>query len=93
MDFVNKNFSGAFKIVLAIIAVIVFIRILPLLLLVGFIAWAGFKTVKYFKTRGKKKASKYEKMDVNTSINDEDDNPFDFTGKNVVDVQYEEIKK
>jgi hypothetical protein len=92
MDFVNRNFSGAFKIVIAIMAVFVFIRILPPLLLLGFIAWAGFKTVKYFKTRGKKKASKYEKMNVNTNINDEDD-PFDFTGKNVVDVEYEEIKK
>lgn len=92
MDFVNRNLSGAFKIILTIMAVLIFIRILPVLLVVGVVAWGGFKGVKYLKTRGNKKANKYEKMDVNANIHDEKDS-FDFTGKNVVDVEYEEIRK
>ena len=92
MDFVNRNLSGAFKIILTIMAVLIFIRILPVLVVVGVVAWAGVKGVKYFKTRGNKKANKYENMDVNSNIHDEKDS-FDFTGKNVVDVEYEEIRK
>ncbi|KZL91228.1 hypothetical protein [Clostridium magnum] len=92
MDFVNKNFSGTFKIIIAIAAMFVFIKILPLLLIVGLIAWTGFKGVRYFKARAHKKVNKHEKMDVSTNIDGNGD-PFDFTGKNVVDVEYEEIRK
>lgn len=92
MDFVNRSFSGAFKTLLIIMAAFVIIRILPLLVVVGFVAWTGFKGFKYLKNRGIKKARDYEKMDVKANINEEED-PFDFTGKNIVDVEYEEIKK
>lgn len=92
MDFVNKNFSGTFKIIIAIAAMFVFIKILPLLLIVGLIAWTGFKGVRYFKAGAHKKVNKHEKMDVSTNIDGNGD-PFDFTGKNIVDVEYEEIGK
>lgn len=92
MDFINRSFSGAFKTLLIIVAVFVIIRVIPLLVVVGFIAWTGFKGFKYFKNRGVKKSRKYENMDVKASMNDDED-PFDFTDKNVVDVEYEEIKK
>jgi len=92
MDFVNRNFSGAVRILLSILAVFVFIKILPLLVIAGFILWAGFKGFKYFKTKGNKKAKKHENVDISANINN-NRVPFDFTGKNIVDVEYEEIKK
>ncbi|MCH5138214.1 hypothetical protein JMF89_13510 [Clostridiaceae bacterium UIB06] len=92
MEFVNRNISGVFKILIAIIAVFVFVKILPLLVIGGVIVWAGFKGVKYFKNRENKKAGKFENIDTNESI-DHNEDPFDFTGKSVVDVDYEEIKK
>ena len=92
MDFINRSFSGTFKIILTIIAVLIFIRIIPLLVVVGFIAWAGVKGMKYFNSRKYKRANKHENMDVNSSMYAEKDS-FDFTDKNIVDVEYEEIKK
>ena len=57
MDFINRSFSGTFKIILTIIAVFIFIRIIPLLVVVGFIAWAGLlrASMKYFNIRGNTK--------------------------------------
>lgn len=92
MDFVNRSFSGSVKILLSIFAVFIFIKILPLLVVVGFVSWIGFKGYKYFKTKGKKKVGKRDNMDISESINNNED-PFDFTSKKIVDVEYEEIKK
>lgn len=92
MDFVNRNLSGVFKIILTTIAIVVLVKILPVLIVIGTAAWIGFKGIKYFKTRGNKKANKHEKIEINSTIYDQKD-PFDLTGKSVVDVEYEEIRK
>jgi len=93
MDFINKNLSSTFKIIVGIVFVLIFVRIIPILVVVGFIAWIGYKVMSYFKLRKHKKFNnKKTNMDVN-STNYHENNSFDFSDKNIIDVEYEEIKK
>lgn len=92
MDFVNRNLSSAFKIILAIVIMLIFIKTIPVLIIVGIVAWAGNKGMKFFKNRKSKESTTYKKMNVNPDIYSAKDS-FDITGKNVIDVEYREMKK
>ncbi len=91
MDFINRNFSGMFKIIIIIAAVLIFIRIFPLLIVAGVVAWGGIKLVNYIKSYKGIKISKREKVNTKTEAY-EQQNYYDFSNKNVVDVEYEEVK-
>ncbi|MBI6872531.1 hypothetical protein [Clostridium aciditolerans] len=91
MDFINRNLSGMFKTIIIIAAVLIFIRIVPWLIVVGIVGWGGIKLVKYIKSYKNIKTSKREKVD-NKSKAYEQENYYDFSNKNVVDVEYEEVK-
>ena len=91
MEFINRSFSGVFKTILIIAAVLIFIRIFPWLIALGVVAWGGIKLVKYIKSHKDSKINKKEKVEINSKIY-EQQNYYDFSNKNVIDVEYEEIK-
>lgn len=90
MDFVNKNFSGIFKIAIGIIVFVLFIRILPWVALIGLVFWACRKMIKKFKNWKNQKDIKAEAFERNSTIYDEKDE-FDLSEKKIVDVDYKEI--
>jgi hypothetical protein len=93
MDFVNRNFSGTLKIIITVFAVFVFIRVLPWIVAIGVIAWGINKSVKHINTLIRvKKNNKQEKVNVKDDEYNHD-SAFDFSGKKIIDVDYEEIKK
>lgn len=89
MESISKNFSGVFKIMLAIAAVLIFIRIFPWLILIGVVAYGGNKLIKYIR---KHKSGKIRKSDIKGEIYEEQ-NYYDFSDKKVVDVDFEEVKR
>lgn len=91
MDFINRNFSGMFKTIIIVAAVLIFIRIFPWLIAVGVVAFGGIKLVKYIKSYKDVKIKKREKVDTKSKAY-EQQNYYDFSNKNVVDVEYEEVK-
>ncbi|WML33854.1 hypothetical protein [Clostridium sp. OS1-26] len=91
MDFINRNFSGMFRTIIIIAAVLIFIRIFPWLIAVGVVAWGGIKLVNYIKSYKDVKTRKREKVDTKSKAY-EQQNYYDFSNKNVVDVEYEEVK-
>ncbi|CAB1248148.1 conserved hypothetical protein [Clostridiaceae bacterium BL-3] len=89
MDFIFKNFSLVCKVLLALAAVFIFIRIIPLVVITGVAVFAFFKVKKYFKNR---KIDKFRHKNVN-NIRKKEDIPFDISREKIVDVDYDEIKK
>lgn len=92
MDFVNRNLSGVFKSVLAILTILIFIKVIPLLVLVGIVGWGAFKSYRYFKTLKNRNANKKEEVYSQSSVYNEE-SFFDLKDKNIVDVEYEDIRK
>lgn len=92
MDFVNRNLSGVFKAILGILAVLIFIRIIPLLFLVAIVGLGGFKIYRCFKTWKNRNVSKKEEVHAQSTVYNEE-SFFDLKDKNVVDVEYEDIRK
>lgn len=92
MDFINRNFYSALKLIIGFITVIVFIRIIPWLVVVGGIFWAFNKCVKLIRTYKEKRSNMQKKVYEKSSVYS-DENSFDFPEKKVIDVEYEEIKK
>lgn len=90
MDFVNKNFSGVFKIIIGVIIFVLFIRVLPWIALVGLVIWAITKIVKYFKNWKHGNRFKKEEVEINSTIYDGKDN-FDLSEKKIVDVEYKDV--
>ncbi|AKN30736.1 hypothetical protein Ccar_07760 [Clostridium carboxidivorans P7] len=90
MDFVNKNFSGMFKIAIGIIVFVLFIRILPWVALIGLVLWAFSKVIKKIKSWKNQKNIKEETFERNSTIYDEKDE-FDLSEKKIVDVDYKEV--
>lgn len=91
MEFINKKISGVFKIILVIAAILIFIKIFPLLILVGIVAYGGNKLLKYIKKFKNEKIGKVEKDDIKSEVYEEQ-NYYDFSNKKVIDVEYEDIK-
>lgn len=91
MDFINRNFSGMFRTIIIIAAVLIFIRIFPWLIAIGVVAWGGLKLVTYIKSYKGIKFNKREKVNTKSKAC-EQQNYYDFSNRNVVDVEYEEVK-
>lgn len=91
MDFINRNFSGMFKTIIIIAAVLVFVRIFPLIILVGLVGWGGHKAINYIKTYKSEKIGRKRKADDKNKTY-EQQNYYDFSNKKVIDVDYEEVK-
>ncbi|MBV7274041.1 hypothetical protein I6U48_14130 [Clostridium sp. PL3] len=92
MEFISKGFSSVFKIILAIAAVIIFIKSIPLLIFVGAAIYGGSKLMKYIKKNNGEKIHKKEKNNTKSEIYEEQ-NYYDLSNKKVIDVEYEEIKR
>lgn len=90
MDFVNKNFSGIFKIAIGIIVFMLLIKILPWVALIGGILWISSKAVKKFKNWKNKKEENKEVFQTNSTVYDEKDE-FDLSERKIVDVDYKEV--
>lgn len=90
MDFVNKNFSGIFKIAIGIIVFMLLIKILPWVALIGGILWISSKAVKKFKNWKNKKEESKEVFETNSTVYDEKDE-FDLSERKIIDVDYKEI--
>ncbi len=92
MDFVNKNFSGVFKIIIGVIVFMLFIKILPWIAVGGVLIWLLTKIIKKFKNWKHGNGDKFEKEDVeiNSTVYTEKDE-FDLSEKKIVDVDYKEV--
>ncbi|AKA68433.1 MULTISPECIES: hypothetical protein [Clostridium] len=90
MDFVNKNFSGIFKIAIGIIVFMLLIKILPWVALIGGILWISSKAVKRFKNWKNKKEVNKEVFETNSTVHDEKDE-FDLSERKIIDVDYKEV--
>ncbi|MCI1944361.1 hypothetical protein [Clostridium luticellarii] len=89
MDFVFKNFSSVLKILLILIAIFIFIRIIPLLVAVGVVVFACFKVKKYLKNRKMNKSVHSRKSNAGKAKKDS----FDFHHGKIIDVDYDEVEK
>jgi uncharacterized membrane protein len=90
MDFVNKNFSGVFKIIVGVIVFLLFIKVVPWIALGGLVIWAITKIIKHFKRWKQGNGFKKEEVKINNTVYDEKDE-FDFSEKKIVDVDYKEV--
>lgn len=89
MDFIFKNGSAVCKVLFTLIIIFILIRIIPLLVAVGIVAFVLFKVGGHFKSKKRNKAKK--KNVDNIEKNQED--PFDICHEKIIDVDYDEIKK
>lgn len=93
MSFSNKRiFSAIGILIIAILAMSLFIKILPVLLVAGVTIWGVFKITKWFenKSSGKMQNNKKDKIAEEFSSTDEE---FAYDKDNVVDVDYTEIRR
>lgn len=90
MDFVNSNLSGVFKIIVAMLVISILIRIIPLLIIPAIAVWGGYKGIRYFNNCKNRKIHKKEKATEYVHVEKEF---FDLSDKNIVDVEYEEVRK
>jgi hypothetical protein len=98
MDFANKSFTSLLKILLYVIITIacayLFLNLLPIILLaaaaIALFIWGN----KKFKNYQKKSKMKRSNPAGNENICGKmDSSIFDIQGKNVIDVEYSEVKK
>lgn len=92
MEFINKGFSSVFKIVLAIAAVIILVKSIPLLIFVGVAVYGGNKLMKYINKRKSEKVVKEERNNIKNETY-EQQNYYDLSNKKVIDVEYEEVRR
>lgn len=93
MSFSNKRTLGTIgALIIAILAMSLFIKALPVLLVAGITIWGVFKITKWFenKSSGKMETNKKDKIAEEFSSTDEG---FGYDKDNIVDVDYTEIKR
>lgn len=93
MSFSNKRVFGTIgALIIAILAISLFIKALPVLLIAGVTIWGVFKITKWFenKSNGKMGANKKEKISSEFASADDE---FSYDKENVVDVDYTEVKR
>lgn len=93
MSFSNKRALSTIGIlIIAILAISLFVKILPVLLVAGVTIWGVFKITKWFenKSSGKMQTNRKDKIAEEFSSADEE---FVYDKDNVVDVDYTEIKR
>jgi hypothetical protein len=89
MDFIFKKFSTVCKILLALIAVVIFIRIIPWIVVAGVALFTFVKLRKYLKNR---KINKPKNKRMN-GFTRRKKHPFGISQEKIVDVDYDEVKK
>ncbi|KOF57182.1 MULTISPECIES: hypothetical protein [Clostridium] len=93
MSFSNKTVLGTIGgLIIAFLAITLFIKILPVILVVGLTIWGVFKITKWFESKSNKKME-FSKKDEVTSEFSSEDKGFGYDKDNVVDVDYTEVKK
>jgi len=94
MDFINKRFSSVLSIIFYSVVVMVviyfFIQILPFVLLALVIGWFSIKGVRTFKAWNNKRKNGGNIVS-NVDIIEEDDSD-DLSNKEVIDVDYTDVK-
>lgn len=92
MSFSNKGILGTIIVLfIAFLAIFFFIKLLPILVIMGVAIWGIVKISKLLE--GKKRHAFSSSGKDNISEVSKDDNVFDFEKQDVVDVEYTEIKK
>lgn len=86
MNFASKDLSIIWKAGIAVIAIFIFIKVLPLAVMAGVIIFIALKLINYFK--GRKKVNKRKKYEQPYK-----ESYHDFSGKKVIDVDYDEVSK
>ncbi|OAA84042.1 hypothetical protein [Clostridium ljungdahlii] len=89
MDFVNKSFPVIWKVLLVLVVAFILVRIVPFIVVAGTALFAFVKIKKYFRS---KKSTSSKTENINNMVDDKED-PFNFSNKKVIDVEYDEIKK
>lgn len=89
MDFVNKSFPVIWKVLLVLVVAFILVRIVPFIVVAGIALFAFVKIKKYFKS---KKGTSPKVENINNMVDDKED-PFNFSNKKVIDVEYDEVKK
>ena len=91
MNFIDRRFSFL-MIPLLIVVIYLIMNFLPVILAVGAVVWLAVKGVKAFKEyyNKERKITYSEKNEDFKVANNED--PFDFSNKEVIDADYTEIK-
>lgn len=87
MDIVYKKFLTVLKVIIALILINIFIKVFPMLVVVGIAGWGIVKLIKYIKNSNKNFINNTKQKVSNTTKDDD----FDLNGKKVVDVEYEDI--
>ncbi|WP_234123399.1 hypothetical protein [Clostridium hydrogenum] len=92
MSFSDKGVFGTIGVlIIAFLAIAFFIKLLPIILIMGVAIWGIVKLSKLFESKKNNKFVNNEKSNV--SEVSKDDDVFDFEKQDVVDVDYTEIKK
>lgn len=93
MSFSNKRILGTIGgLIIAILAITLFIKILPILLIAGVAIWGVFKITKWFENRSKGKMESIKKDKISSEFANKKGN-FGYDKENVVDVDYTEVKR
>lgn len=75
-----------------IIAIYLFLNFLPVILIAGVIIWAAVKGIHVAKNYfNKERKVTYSKINDDVEVAENND-PFDFSNKNVIDVEYTDAK-
>lgn len=93
MSFSNKRILGTIGgLVIALLAISLFIKILPVILVAGVTIWGVFKVTKWFENKSSGKM-KFMKKDKISSEFTSEDKGFGYDRDNIVDVDYTEVKR
>ncbi|MFL0248891.1 hypothetical protein ACJDT4_00530 [Clostridium neuense] len=93
MSFSNKRILGTIGgLVIAFLAISLFIKILPVLLVAGVTIWGVFKITKWFENKSSRKMQTNKKDKISEEFSSIDEE-FAYNKDNVVDVDYTEIRK
>ena len=94
MDFINKRFSSLlfviFYVVIVIVVIRFFIYILPFIIIASLVGWLSIKGIKIIKNWNSKRKNGGNVVN-NADIIEKDDLD-DLSNKNVIDVDYTDVK-
>jgi uncharacterized membrane protein len=86
MDYINRSFRSIFSVgmyaLLVLAGIFLFMNLIPIIIVLGIIAWITFKVVKVFRNLKKEKNSVITSMETNSE---------EFSNGEVIDVEYKEV--
>ncbi|MBC2580996.1 hypothetical protein [Clostridium sp. DJ247] len=87
MEYINRNFSTALRLILFVVAALIFVKVLPLLVVAILGIWIFNSGRKYFKKHKKEKnIYKQQVYKEKSSYNNNN-----FSNGKIIDVEYEEV--